>query len=97
MQLNYTEKGNTNGKRIVLLHGWAKAASINSLEPLQNELVAKGFRVWNIELPGFGESKKAPDDWGTPEFAKHIARFIKSTVLANDKSIIFLVTLLEAA
>ncbi|KKQ34463.1 MAG: 2-hydroxy-6-oxohepta-2,4-dienoate hydrolase [candidate division WS6 bacterium GW2011_GWA2_37_6] len=41
--------------------------------------------MWNIELPGFGESKKAPDDWGTPEFAKHIARFIKSTVLANDK------------
>jgi len=83
MQLNYTIRGKENGKKIVLVHGWAKAASIESLAKLQDELVEKDFHVWNIELPGFGKSKKAPDDWGTPEFAKEIAIFIKTKVLGD--------------
>lgn len=81
MQLKYTVKGKPTGKEIVLIHGWAKTASIKSLEPLQSELAEKGFRVWNLELPGFGGSEKAPDSWGTPEFAKEVARFIKNKVL----------------
>jgi len=80
MQLNYTVKGKSSGKKIVLIHGWAKTASIESLEPLQNELAENGFRVWNVELPGFGSSKNAPADWGTSEFAKEVAKFIKTNV-----------------
>jgi pimeloyl-ACP methyl ester carboxylesterase len=85
MQLDYTVKGKFNGSKIVLVHGWAKTASIDSLAPLQKELVEKGFRVWNIELPGFGNSKNAPSDWGTGEFAKEVAKFIKTNV-TNGKS-----------
>jgi len=78
MKLNYTVKG--TGKSIVLLHGWAKTASIESLTKLQEELSRKGFKVWNIELPGFGVSENAPDVWCTPDFAKLIADFIDNEV-----------------
>lgn len=86
MKFKYTVKGSKKGEKVVLIHGWAKNASIKSLAPLQKMLTDDGFRVWNIELPGFGESKRAPDDWGTPEFAKEIAKFIKVEVLNNDKN-----------
>ena len=54
MPLNYTVKGQGN-KNIVLLHGWG--GSMESLQGLQDELAKTGaYRVYNIELPGFGES-----------------------------------------
>jgi len=55
MKLNYTVKGQGN-KNIILLHGWG--GSLESLTPLQNELGnSDGFRVYNIEWPGFGNSR----------------------------------------
>lgn len=55
MQLNYTVKGQGN-KNIILLHGWG--GSMESLSKLQDELAkTDDFRVYNIEWPGFGNSK----------------------------------------
>lgn len=54
MPLNYTVKGQGN-KNIILLHGWG--GSMESLQGLQDELAKTNtYRVYNIELPGFGES-----------------------------------------
>ena len=54
MPLNYTVKGQGN-KNIILLHGWG--GSLHSLQGLQDELTkTPEYRVYNIELPGFGES-----------------------------------------
>lgn len=88
MQIKSTKKG--SGKKIVLIHGWAKSASINSLASLQDELANSGFEAWNIELPGFGASEPAPSDWGTPEFSKEVAKFIKSKVLNNKNKKFYL-------
>lgn len=54
MQINYTVKGRGN-KNIILLHGWG--GSMESLQGLQDELTKTiAYRVYNVELPGFGQS-----------------------------------------
>ncbi|MFQ5492911.1 MAG: alpha/beta fold hydrolase [Candidatus Dojkabacteria bacterium] len=52
MKVNYCVKG--EGRTIILLHGWG--GSIGSLEKLQQELADMGFQVFNLDLPGFGDS-----------------------------------------
>lgn len=86
MKLNYTVKG--QGEKIVLVHGWAKTANINSLSKLQEELAEIGYEAINIELPGFGESEAPPENWGTPEFSRYVAEHI-SKLVGNDKYYLF--------
>ncbi len=53
-------------KRIVLLHGWEARAG--KLEPLAGELRKLGWKVKNLEMPGFG--LPAPKTvWGVGEYA----------------------------
>ncbi len=54
---------------IILLHGWG--GSKKSLEPLAHELENQ-FRVLNLELPGFGETKQPPNIWGVKDYAKYV-------------------------
>lgn len=76
MKLNHTVKG--SGRNIVLLHGWQKGASSKSMDKLQDELVKRGFKVWALDLPGFGKSDPAPSHWGVSDYAEAISTFISS-------------------
>ncbi|KXK27061.1 MAG: 2-hydroxy-6-oxononadienedioate/2-hydroxy-6-oxononatrienedioate hydrolase [candidate division WS6 bacterium OLB20] len=53
MRINYTVKG--EGPSMMLLHGWGGSSA--SLEVLQQELAGMGFQVFNVDLPGFGQSE----------------------------------------
>lgn len=72
IRLNYTIKG--EGKPVILLHGWG--GSINSLHDLQL-LLSKDFQIFNMDLPGFGESTIPDSAWGSTEYADFIMKFIK--------------------
>lgn len=76
MQLNYTVKGQGR-KNLILLHGWG--GSLPSLEPLQNQLAqGGGYRVFNIEWPGFGSSKtKLKTALTFTDFVTQLEEFIK--------------------
>ena len=54
--INYFEGG--NGKIIIFLHGWGQS-SVCFLEVA--EKIKKGYKVFLLDLPGFGKS-------GTPDF-----------------------------
>ncbi len=82
MQTNYTIKG--TGKAIILIHGWAKNASIKSLSALQNELAKLRFKVYNLELPGFGVSPAPPSYWGVKDYAEFVEDFIKEYVKEKE-------------
>jgi pimeloyl-ACP methyl ester carboxylesterase len=60
---------------ILMLHGWGQEAVTwgNLPESLGNF----GFRVFTPDLPGFGQSPKPPDDWGIPEYAEVVKKFIE--------------------
>lgn len=78
MEVNFTVKG--KGQAIILIHGWAHSASIKSLEPLQAQLAENDFKVYNLELPGFGDSPTPPAHWGVEEYAQYVNQFIKEHV-----------------
>lgn len=82
MQLNYTVKGQGN-KNVILLHGWG--GSLESLTPLQNELAKSGgFRVYNIEWPGFGNSKLTTGTkFGFENYVKALIDFIEYQRIAK--------------
>lgn len=67
LRINYSVSG--EGKALVLLHGWG--GSSKSLEGLQELLAADGFKVYNIDLPGFGTSE-------TPEQPMNLADYVES-------------------
>ncbi len=86
MKLRYTIEG--QGEKIVLIHGWAKNASIKSLQNLQKELAVLGYQAINLELPGFGESPQAPSDWGIAEFSQYVTDQIRK-LIGNDNYYLF--------
>ncbi len=70
--LHYYEAG--QGYPIVLLHGWGanSQAFTGIIQHLQ-----KSFTVYALDLPGFGQSPAPADIWGTEEYAKCVAEFMK--------------------
>lgn len=84
MKVNYTVKGDTNGQSVILLHGWG--GSINSLANLQELLSERNLNVYNMDLPGFGESEKPEQALSMEDFIIYLDRFIKE--LKIDKPIL---------
>jgi len=64
------------GEPVVLLHGWGTSAE--SLCGIAKALEDK-FRVFAIDLPGFGWTPPPPAAWGTREYAAHVEAFMESS------------------
>ncbi len=65
---------NGSGPVVILLHGWG--ASLNSLRGVFNHLVPR-FRVYAVDLPGFGRSQPPPTPWGSADYAGLVADWAK--------------------
>ena len=65
------------GVPVVLLHGWGSSAAL--MAPLVNGLNST-HRVFNIDLPGHGETPSPPEPWGVPEFARVVEAIVKGQV-----------------
>ncbi len=72
LNINYICEG--NGKNVVILHGWG--ANINTVMPIFNHLKDK-FKVYALDLPGFGKSDKPSKVWGSSEYAEIVKKFIE--------------------
>lgn len=70
LKLNYTESG--SGKAVILLHGWG--CDLNIFKNVTSELV-KNFKVYAIDLPGFGKSDEPETVWGIDRYTKLIENF----------------------
>ena len=64
------------GEPVVLLHGWGTSAE--SLGGIAKALEDQ-FRVFAIDLPGFGWTPPPPVTWGTREYAAHVEAFMESS------------------
>jgi len=56
-------------------HGWGQTRA--GLLPLAQALEKNGTH-FVLDFPGFGETPPPPEDWGTAEYADHIADFIRT-------------------
>ena len=71
-KINYELEG--EGKPLILLHGWL--ASSETMKPLQKHL-AKKFKVYNVDIIGFGKSDLPDNPMSTNDFGDFLADFIK--------------------
>lgn len=78
LKIHYKVMG--EGEPILLLHGWG--CSTDYFAKLQQHL-AKKFKVYAIDLPGFGMSDAPEDVWGSFEYAKLIADFVHVNNILN--------------
>lgn len=72
-KINYEVEG--EGKPIILLHGWL--ASLETMMPLQKHL-AKHFKVYNVDIIGFGKSDLPDMPLSTNDFGDFLNDFINA-------------------
>lgn len=74
LKLHYTdsEKGD---KTIVLMHGWGcNHTTVASIEAVA---LSCGYRVINVDFPGFGESEEPADVWGVEQYTRQIEALVR--------------------
>lgn len=72
-----------HGTPVVILHGWG--ASIPAVAPI-HELLEPHFDTLSIDLPGFGESDRPPEAWGSEEYANLVEKLLRE--LAIDRPVL---------
>lgn len=66
------------GSPVVLLHGWGTSGeSLNGIA----KVLGDRFRVYAIDLPGFGWTPPSPAAWGTRDYASHVEAFMDCTAI----------------
>lgn len=62
-----------SGPAIILMHGWGcDSTTLLSLE----RVCALSHTVYNLDLPGFGQSQEPPSDWGVEEYTRLLEEFV---------------------
>lgn len=71
ININYIVEG--EGEPVLVLHGWG--ANIASVKPIVN-ILKEAFKVIALDLPGFGESDKPQDAFGSFHYADIVKQLI---------------------
>lgn len=78
ININYEILG--EGKDILVLHGWG--ADIRAIKPIADALSGK-FKVWLLDLPGFGQSDMPPENWDVYSYADFVKKFADTMEIVN--------------
>lgn len=78
ININYETIG--NGKDVLVLHGWG--AEIATIKPIANALSAN-FKVWLIDLPGFGKSDPPGEEWDVYSYANFVKKLADALKIIN--------------
>lgn len=78
LNINYEVSG--DGKPVILLHGWL--CSLETMKPIEN-ILNKNFKVYNVDLPGFGKSDMPTEAFNTNSFGDFLNGFIKELKIEN--------------
>ncbi|MFC6717561.1 alpha/beta fold hydrolase [Natrialbaceae archaeon GCM10025810] len=76
IDVRYTVAGDPNAPEMVLLHGVHAAAGSHEFEPVV-ELLSEEFRVYAVDLPGFGRSDRPPLVYSPGLYADFIRDFTR--------------------
>lgn len=80
INVNYIIQGENKKNEVILLHGWG--ASIDAFLPVYKYL-SKDYKVYVIDMPGFGKSEEPPKNYFVLDYAKVILEFIKRLEIKN--------------
>lgn len=74
LRLHYEESGAEGGRPIVLMHGWGcNHTTVASIR----KIVEPKMKVYNLDLPGHGQSAEPPAVWGVEEYTALVEKFIE--------------------
>ncbi|MEO8610332.1 MAG: alpha/beta hydrolase [Chloroflexota bacterium] len=62
------------GLPVLLLHGWG--ANISLVWPLAERLVTLGYKVYVLDLPGFGDSENPPAAWSVHDYVNFVLAYL---------------------
>jgi len=81
--LRYRVSGPDDAESVLVLHGWGSNASIMDSVV---RFLSNSYRVYNLELPGHGNTPPPPVAWGLEEHAAAVGEFIRR-IIPNEFSI----------
>lgn len=74
LRLHYDVSGPENGHPVVLMHGWGcNHTTVASIANILN----RGMRVYNLDLPGHGDSEEPREVWGVENYTRLVEEFIR--------------------
>src|SRR5688572_28092751 len=62
------------GKPVLLLHGWG--ANLSLVWSMAENLARLGYRVYALDLPGFGQSDPPPAAWTVFDYARFVVAYL---------------------
>ena len=72
MRMHYDVTGPETGAPVVLMHGWGcDHTTVRSIAAI----LESGMRVYNLDLPGHGQSDEPPTAWGVDEYTRMVEKF----------------------
>lgn len=84
LKVVYEVTGKEDGFPVVLLHGWGcNHTTVRSIAAC----LQSGMRIYNVDLPGHGNSSEPSEVWGTADFAAFIKKLIERLGLENPSII----------
>ena len=80
MRMHYEETGPESGKPVILMHGWGcDHTTVRSIA----RLLEPALHVYNLDLPGHGQSDEPTEVWGVGEFTDYVEKFCKLNNIEN--------------
>lgn len=80
LRLHYDVTGPEHGPAVILMHGWGCShKTVRSIAAL----LEGAMRVYNIDLPGHGQSDEPTDVWGVEDFTDLIEEFARRVGAEN--------------
>lgn len=80
LRLHYTDNGDSD-RVLVLMHGWG--CDHTTLVSIENVALKAGYRVVNVDFPGFGQSQEPDQVWGIEEYTSLMESLINELVLKS--------------
>lgn len=78
LNFHYTVQG--EGAPIILMHGWG--CNLTTLQSVE-KVAMENHKVYNVDFPGFGESREPSQVWGVEEYTQLIEQFVKAENIEN--------------
>ena len=80
LRVHYTDNG-AGERTIILMHGWG--CDHTTLASIERVALQCGYRVINIDFPGFGQSQEPPQVWGVEDYTLMLEDFIAALEVAR--------------
>lgn len=74
LRLHYTDSG-SGPRTLVLMHGWG--CDHTTVASIERTALEEGWRVVNVDFPGFGQSQEPVDVWGVEEYTRAIEELVR--------------------